>query len=170
MQNPKNDENLPNSTIFKIFRNSSRTRTETPQERAAGAQHLRSPVTVLVAIPDRCSRATQKHYEVWRTQRGAGLAPKRPPRDSTDIARGSGHPSEANDSNLDALREHESPPEVGDLKRSKKRLFLRRDAPRGSVLPPRRTDQWVVAPRANDPVHLYHPDSSNTFSNAPMTI
>ena len=42
MQNPKNDENLPNSTIFKIFRNSSRTRTETPQERAAGAQHLRS--------------------------------------------------------------------------------------------------------------------------------
>ena len=75
MQNPKNDENLPNSTIFKIFRNSSRTRTETPQERAAGAQHLRSPVTVLVAIPDRCSRATQKHYEVWRTQRGAGLAP-----------------------------------------------------------------------------------------------
>ena len=43
--------------------------------------------------------------------------------DSTDIARGSGHPSEANDSNLDALREHESPLEVGDLKRSKKRLF-----------------------------------------------
>ena len=74
-------ETHPNSTIFKIFRNSSRTRTETPQERAAGAQHLRSPVTVLVAIPDRCSRATQKHYEVWRTQRGAGLAPKRPPRD-----------------------------------------------------------------------------------------
>ena len=62
MQNPKNDENLPKSTIFEIFRESARTRTETPQERAAGAQHLRSLATVSVAIKDRRSRARQKHY------------------------------------------------------------------------------------------------------------
>ena len=126
--------------------------------------------TASVAIGRQSSRATKKKLPRRRTFCRTKPAPKTPPCDQTDIATGSGHPSEANDSNRDALREHESPLEVGDLKRSKKRLFLRRDAPRGSVLPPRRTDQWVVAPRANDQVHLYHPDSSNTFSNAPMTI
>ena len=126
--------------------------------------------TASVAIGRQSSRATKKKLPPRRTFCRTKPAPKTPPCDQTDIATGSGHPSEANDLILDALREHESPLEVGDLKRSKKRLFLRRDAPRGSVLPPRRTDQWVVAPRANDQVHLYHPDSSNTFSNAPMTI
>ena len=61
--------------IFEVFRENLRADVQRPQVRAAGAQHLRSPLTVFVAIPDRCSQATQKHYEVWRTQRGAGLAP-----------------------------------------------------------------------------------------------
>ena len=126
-----------------------------------GAPHGgRRANTASVAIGRQSSRATKKKLPRRRTFCRTKPAQKRPPRDQTDIATGSGHPSEANDSNRDALREHESPLEVGDLKRSKKRLFLRRDAPRGSVLPPRRTDQWVVAPRANDQVHLYHPDSS----------
>ena len=156
-----------------LQRGSARKRTETtrcaPQARRTEARRRRAN-TASVAIGRQSSRATKKKLPRRRTFCRTKPAPKRPPRGQTNIARGSGHPSEANDSNLDALREHESPPEVGDLKRSKKRLFLRRDAPRGSVLPPRRTDQWVVAPRANDQVHPYHPDSSNTFSNAPMTI
>ena len=136
------------------------------RRRAAGAH----ADTASVAIGRQSSRATKKKLPRRRTFCRTKPAPKTPPRDQTGIARGSGHPSEANDSILGALRARQSPLAVGGLKRSKKRLFLRRDAPRGSVLPPRRTDQWVVAPRANDQVHLYHPDSSNTFSSAPITI
>ena len=156
--------------IFEVFRENLRANVQRPpgarRRRAAGAH----ADTASVAIGRQSSRATKKKLPRRRTFCRTKPAPKTPPRDQTGIARGSGHPSEANDSILGALRARQSPLAVGGLKRSKKRLFLRRDAPRGSVLPPRRTDQWVVAPRANDQVHLYHPDSSNTFSSAPITI
>ena len=80
--------------------------------------------TASVAIGRQSSRATKKKLPRRRTFCRTKPAPKRPPRGQTNIARGSGHPSEANDSNLDALRARQSPLHVGDPKRSKKRLFL----------------------------------------------
>ena len=156
MHNPKMTK------IYQIrrFSRSSETlraRVQKPPRSAPQARRRRAlPSTASVAIGRQSSRATKKKLPRRRTFCRTKPAPKTPPRDQTDIARGSGHPSEANDSNLDALRARQSPLEVGGLKRSKKRLFLRRDAPRGSVLPPRRTDQWVVAPIRSASMTLTH--------------
>ena len=110
-----------------LQRGSARKRTETtrcaPQARRTEARRRRAN-TASVAIGRQSSRATKKKLPRRRTFCRTKPAPKRPPRGQTNIARGSGHPSEANDSNLDALRARQSPLHVGDPKRSKKRLFL----------------------------------------------
>ena len=110
-----------------LQRGSARKRTETPrcapQARRTGARRRRAN-TASVAIGRQSSRATKKKLPRRRTFCRTKPAPKTPPCDQTDIATGSGHPSEANDLILDALRARQSPLYVGDPKRSKKRLFL----------------------------------------------
>ena len=129
LANPRNTQGgtAPKPTIFEISRASSRTRTETPrcapQARRTEARRRRAN-TASVAIGRQSSRATKKKLPRRRTFCCTTPAPKTPPRDQTDIATGSGHPSEANDLLLDALRARQSPLHVGEPKRSKKRLFL----------------------------------------------
>ena len=112
MQNPKNDENLPKSMIFEMFRESARKRTETPQERAAGALPARS--TSVALRPSQLQSRTDAREQdknttdFWRTQRGTDFAPKPPPRDQTDVTMCSGHPLRGNDSILGAVHARQS--------------------------------------------------------------
>ena len=126
MQNPKNDENLPKSMIFEMFRESARKRTETPRS----APQARS--TSVALRPSQLQSRTDAREQdknttdFWRTQRGTDFAPKPPPRDQTDETMCSGHPLRGNDSILGAVHARQRQKQVGDLKGIKKRLFFAR--------------------------------------------
>ena len=65
--------------------------------------------TASVATWHRCPRAKRRRLRRLRTFCRLESAPKTPPRGQTDITTRSGHPSEANDSNLGVVRTRPSP-------------------------------------------------------------
>ena len=110
--------------IFEVFRENLCANVQRPpgarRRRAAGAQT--PPLLQTIKASPATGNSTLTHF--LDTRRGAELAPSTPPRSQPDIATRSGHPSNGTDSILGALRARQSPPEVGGLKRTKKRLFL----------------------------------------------